>query len=346
MGGNAIENACRISKQEFEEVSRKIINKINELDPSFHPRIIPYFKDKQDFGDIDILVSSDAKKIKLNIANALHSVGKTYSNGNVLSLGYQLKDNRVFQVDLISVPYIDLDIAEFYFSYNDLNLLTGRIAHKLGVKFGFDGLVLKIRTESGHGGLDINLTKDPRRIYEFLGYDYDRYLQGFNNLEEIYQFVSSTKYFNPAVFDYEDLNHINKTRNRKRATYRGFLEYAHALESPSRYEFQQKSVYLIKLHCEFPEADIFGQMKEYSERYRVSLEANKKFNGNLVMEWTSLRGKELGAVLAGFKSFVRVLHYMEFDKYIANRSPEAVKERFLYYYDNFYKENILPNGTI
>lgn len=334
MGGNAIENACRLDASEFIDVTNRVIAKINELDTGFHPRLIPYYRNKQSFGDLDILVSSDCKTRKMDIVRALHSVGPTFNNGNVLSLGIQLSNSRVFQVDLISVPYTDLEIAEFYFSYNDLNLLTGRLAHKLGLKFGFDGLVLKIRTESGHKGLDINLSKDPRRIYNFLGYDYDRYLQGFNELQDVFEFVSSSKYFNPAVFDYSELNHINKTRNRKRETYRKFLEYAQEIENPNNYQFQEKSAYLVKTHCGFPELNIFKQISDYADHYLQLQENKAKFNGGLVMQWTGLKGKELGACLAAFDKYLQDEYVATLDIYLRHNDAEIIKLDFLEFYEN------------
>lgn len=336
MGGNAIKDACRVGREEYEHLEQKILTKINEYNPAFYARSIPYYKNKQDFGDIDILISSSSGSNPQDIPRKIFHSEEVVKNGNVQSFRLRLDSDRVFQVDTISVPYEDLDVAKFYFSYNDLNLLTGRIAHKLGLKFGFDGLVLKIRTESGHAGLDINLTKDPRRIYDFLGYDYNRYLQGFNNLEEVYEFVASTKYFNPFIFDYEQLNHINKTRNRKRATYAGFLEWISHGEGFNQYQFQQKQAYLIKTHCAFPEIDIFGQIKEYACDYHKNELLKNKFNGNLVMSWIpGLQGKELGQAISGFRKYIECESGTVFSEAIKHMPTDVIKE----YFQEWYRGN-------
>lgn len=333
MGGNAIENACRITKQEHDELLKRLIDRINSIDSAFHPHVIPYFKSKQDFGDIDLLISSSSSSNSQEIADSFHATER-YKNGNVLSFGINLTEQRVFQIDLISVPYIDLKIAQFYFSYNDLNLLTGRIAHKLGLKFGFDGLVLKTRTESGHAGLDIDLTKDPRRIYEFLGYSYDRYLQGFDTLEQVYQFIVSSKYFNPEIFQYEELNHINKTRNRKRSTYAGFLEWLTQQSDLPRYQYQQKSAYLIKTHCAFPEVEIFKQLHEYSENFRQQCLLKDKFNGHLVMQWTGLKGKELGVIMSEFERHVAESNdAKDFNQALESFSSQEIQELFVDWFE-------------
>lgn len=325
MGGNAIQGACRINRDEYDSLVEKVKSKIIEVDPKFKPNEIKFFKSKKDFGDLDLLVSSSVSTDVNQIAKRF-GAKQIKKNGNVLSFDLRLDSDRLFQVDLISVPATDIEIASFYFSYNDLNLLAGRIAHKLNTSFGFDGLKFKVRTESGYKGLDINLSKDPDRIYEFLGLDINRYEQGFDSLEEIYQFVSSSKYFNPSIFDYESLNHINKTRNRKRSTYAGFLNWIESQESLNQYQFQEKSVYLVKIDLAFPEIDIFQKMKDYSSDFKKILDRQNKFNGSLVSEFTGLTGKELGNFISSFKGFIKEYNATDFNGFVdAQLSFDSIK---------------------
>lgn len=325
MGGNAIQGACRIIRDEYDSLVEKVKSKIIEVDPKFKPTEIKFFKSKKDFGDLDLLVSSSVSTNVNQIAKRF-GAKQIKKNGNVLSFGLQLDSDRLFQVDLISVPATDLDISSFYFSYNDLNLLAGRIAHKLNTSFGFDGLKFKVRTESGYNGLDINLSKDPARIYEFLDLDIERYNQGFDSLEEIYQFVSSSKYFNPSIFSYDSLNHINKTRNRKRSTYAGFLNWIETQDKLNQYQFQEKSVYLIKIDLAFPEIDIFQKMKDYSSNFKRILDCQSKFNGNLVSEFTGLTGKELGNFISSFKGFIEEYNSCDFNSFVdLQQSFEDIK---------------------
>lgn len=60
---------------------------------------------------------------------------------------------------------------------------------------------------------------------EFGGYDYDRYLRGFDTLEDIFKFCIAGKYFDAKMFEMENLKSIDKKRNRKRWSYHLFLNY-------------------------------------------------------------------------------------------------------------------------
>jgi hypothetical protein len=330
MGGNAIEGACRISRSEYDRVESMLIEKINGMSQSLYPRSIKFYSEKQDFGDIDLIISSSGKINAVDIAKSFHA-DQIKKNGNVVSFGLRLDKERLFQVDLISVPFDDLEISSFYFSYNDLNLLCGRIAHKLGVSFGFDGLKFKMRTESGYKGMDFILSKDPESIYRFLGLDYNRYEQGFKNLEEIYQFVASSKYFNPSIFDFDQLNHINKTRNRKRSTYAGFLKWIEdqGVFNLNNYQFQEKGAYLVKVDHAFPNCDLFGRMKEYSEEFKYHLSLKEKFNGAQIMSEYGFQGKQLGQVMESFKKWILgITHFPDFDYYIEWTPKEIIKKDF------------------
>jgi hypothetical protein len=72
---------------------------------------------------------------------------------------------------------------------------------------------------------------------EFLGFDSLRFAQGFNTIDDILDFVASSKYFCKDFFLFENRNHDQRKRDVKRPTYTRALEYFDTLvEAKSRDE--------------------------------------------------------------------------------------------------------------
>lgn len=325
MGGNAITNAIRLDKDKFEQYTEWVMPRIQSMYKKAKP--LKYYRNKQDFGDLDILVTerycTQEDLIAFLKEGALQSKQVVNNNGD---LSFEF---RGFQVDLVKVPAECFDAAYFYYSYNDLNNLVGRMAHKLGLKFGWDGLYLPFRSilgpEHTHVTDKVLLTRDPRKIYEFLYLDYDRYLKGFDDLEDIFKFVVSSPYFNKEIFSYENMNHINRLRNRKRKTYQMFLDWleAHSNTVPDElanvpveeigsvarkitfnaFQYNKiKFVYFDMIAAAFPEADLHNKLVEFHAKHAVIKQVKEKFNGNLVMSWIpSLTGEMLGKFMAWYK---------------------------------------------
>lgn len=118
----------------------------------------------------------------------------------------------------MATPLEDFQTCRDYYTYNDLGNLIGRVAHKMGMKFGHLGLLYPLR-DGDHLIAELVVTRDTRQALEFMGYDFDRWNQGFDQLTDIFEFAASTPYFNPEAFTLENLNHRNRTRNRKRNTF-------------------------------------------------------------------------------------------------------------------------------
>lgn len=339
MGGNAIKGAVRLGKDDFLRVQNDVVEKLSSHFNELNIAPLKYYRNKKDFGDLDILICAKKpeRKYHESLLNKWFGATKYYHNGNITSFDYHL-DDRTFQVDLIYTSYDDFETSKFYFSYNDLNNLVGRIAHKLGVKFGFDGLTYQIRTESGKKADKIYLSKEPEEIYSFLGLDYSRYERGFESLEDIFDYVASSKYFNPAIYQMEELNHTNKTRNRKRNTYMNFLKWVATKDFGKRkfFEFDRnKAIYLPMIHNSFTDAQIFKRFEEYAYDLKIKKESQERFNGNLVMEWTGLQGKELGACIKAFKKDFTVDDLGSFDYDVVCYSPEYIEGQFKSWYNEY-----------
>ena len=160
------------------------------------------------------------------------------------------------------------------------------------------------------------------KIFEFIGLDYGTWLNGFEYLSEIFQYVVSSTYFDPDVFAYENMNNIARVRDRKRATYSSFLEYIKPYGSTSKFKCKEsKSEYLPQIFEFFPEA--WEAYRSEVGKFNKYKELKTKFNGDLVREWTDLEGKELGKFMESFKRWVGTEDYYWI--YIDERSQDTIK---------------------
>jgi len=331
MGGNALSVATRrYEKKEFFELVPEVTRKLEEIFPQVH--VTTTYKNKDSFGDMDILVESGSVNFVVrDELQKLFNPAEIYRNSHIYSFDY-----KELQIDVILTPPKDWETAITYFSYNDLGNFMGRIANRFGLKYGHFGLAFN-HTHDGMGMGDIMISRDIPKIYEFLGFDYDKFLDGFNELEDVFEYVVNSKYFTPQLFAYENLDHQNRTRNAKRNSYQAFLDYIKENEDSlntdesfvnrkkgtnmTEYEFKH-----LKRADSFFGVNTIEQIAAFQKRVKARKEAHTKFNGNSIMEKYGFEGKELGEKMKQFKSqFPNDEMYTNF---IASSSLEQIFRRF------------------
>lgn len=314
MGGNALKEfgSKRLETERFNMLASKLNATLNDILDAHgikeRAQLIPSYREKEDHGDIDVVVPIKIRALLDNDQmmaemSARFGVEKMeyINNGPVVSYGYPLEEGGVFQIDLIYMQEESLDFAVSYFAWNDVGNLMGRIAHKLGLRFGHDGLALPMRDETNLFAT-VTLTRDYQKATEFLGFSYERWKLGFNNLEEIFHFVTDCPRFSTAIYLLENRNHTARVRDKKRPTYTKFLAWLEAHpEADKAFEWSEdKSVWLPEILAAFPEA-----VGEYKQAL-VNLEKQKlirsKYNGEVVSNVTGLSGKALGSFMADFKN--------------------------------------------
>ncbi len=332
MGGKALNRfgvyTERKNTAEFERIGSELSKQISR-DLGLDTSIVKCYHSKQDHGDLDLLIKLDSWK---NV-NWREYIQNTFNpkainaNANVYSFDY---DN--FQVDFILIQSSKWDTAKVYYSYDPLGNVMGKTFHKFGLSYGWDGLFYKFRNFNGRNSNDIILTNDARTIFEFGGYDYDRYLQGFETLEEIFKFCISSKYFDTEIFQMENLKAIDKKRNRKRGSYHLFLNYIKDNGITTRYEFKKdKEEYLPEINAKFPEANIVEKLNKLKELDDMNKLVSEKFNGNLIMEIIpELSGKELGDVITRFKGS----YGDSFKQFVLDNEPKIIMNKFVEFYES------------
>lgn len=296
----------RLPKEEFETLLKEMLFILTtELPPFINFRPLRYFKNKPDFGDCDIVLTRNPHFKPAEFIESKFGV-KPHHNAGVYSFPY-----KEFQFDFITVLPEEYETHITYYADNDLGNLIGRGFHSAKMHYGGEGLYYWIREEDVGGEHSENsqivnffcLSRNPREIMEFGGYDYDRWVKGFDKIEDIFDFACRGRWFQPDKFKYENLNHTNRTRNKKRKTYQLFLEWLEVNKNNYKWAdlHEDKFAYVPLIEQKFP--SLTRQFKIETELYKERIELKKKFNGDLVIEKLNISdGVLLGKIIKGFKN--------------------------------------------
>jgi len=292
---------------------------------------------------MDILISTptimlDIKKLITNKFNT----NQMSKNGNVFSFLHGLDNKYDFQIDLIFTKEKYFDSSLNYFAYNDLGNLLGRLFHKFGLKYGYDGLSFQLR-DGDYLLKTIHITQNIDKILSFLELDPMIFQNGFDEIEDIFKYVSSSKYFHPDIYLFHNRSHKSRIRDKKRKTYNEFLQWCEINydllnkfkwhDNSERYDhkIENSSRYLNIIFNYFPVI-----INEYNYSF-LQLELHKKtksiFNGEFVMNITNLSGKKLGKFMTYYKSTFNDKD--DFQKYILNMPIDDIKSNIYVSYNNW-----------
>lgn len=299
MGGNVFPTNIRLPKEQAESIGQEMVTFFKPAKNTLI-EIIPSYRAKADYGDIDIL-ADDAWRgtimhhllVHPNIID--HSV-----NGDVVSAAYEIGTGSTFQIDIIFVPYTSYHFSYNYFSYNDLGNFIGRFAHKMGLKFGHDGLRYVVRDGSAMLG-EIVLTTDFSEALQFLAFDPTVFSKGFDTLEDIFEYVASNPRYYGDIYNLQHMSHNARVRDKKRQTYNKLLTWiSQHPEKDTTFRFNEKHTYLDDTFDRFPKAKL--QYEYLNKEWELRKQVREIFNGTVVSELTGLTGKELGTLMARMRS--------------------------------------------
>jgi hypothetical protein len=326
MGGNALKLVVtrRYERTEFEVITNELTSTLKQ---TFKRVEMPlFYRKKESFGDADYILSMEGYNSNMReYITETFKPNEIFHNGNCYSFDY-----KELQVDLITVAPEHFDSNYNYLSYNDLGNYIGKIAHGFGFKYGQEGLMYDHYYKGSNIGRII-VSKDYDKIYAFLGLSYNRWKQGFDTLEEIFEFVATSKYFNWEYLQLENNNRVNRERDVKRKSYMSFLEWieANAKDDNHRYQYEKdKSVYLDAVGDFFPEAGIELEIRRLEYEHCKSLYIKAKFNGGEVMRKYGLQGKELGDAMTGFKQYVYDGIFGDYEECMLQQTKETIYKLF------------------
>lgn len=332
MGGKALNKYGVFTERKNTEDFLKIGKEIKLAVEARYPvnaEVVTCYHTKPNHGDLDLLIRIE-KGVVIDWRKGIQSEFKPraiHNNGGVYSFDY-----KNFQIDFIPVKAEKWDTALVYYSYDPLGNIMGKTFHKFNLSYGWDGLFYKFRNFSGANSKNLLISNDARKIFEFGGYDYDRYLQGFETIEDIFNFAINSKYFDTEIFQMNNLKSIDKKRNRKRGSYHLFLKYLEDNNIKTRYDFMKnKDLYLPMIEKAFPEAKLLEQLKALKEHDKMLKIVSQKFNGDIVMSWLpNLKGIELGVVMRKFRDYLGE----DYNQFILDNTYDTIQECFMKTYLN------------
>lgn len=316
MGGKAFKDAVRInSKEEYQNLfneQKEIFNHItNDL---YLPRQLT---SKTSFGDLDIILSKDyidqiAEKLEsldfpLLITRNKLTEEITY---NVISYLY---DNK-YQVDLIFINNDSINYAIDYFSFGDQGNISGMLLRKYSVKNSFTGLYFIYRQDNGNYKKDILIFDKYEDYLKLLDLDVQKFNEGFNTQEEVFEWITSSSFFESNIYELKKLNNKRRSRDSKREYYTNFLKYLSDKDLP--YESNK----FLKLDTE----EFKQRYIECDLEYEELKQFKNKFNGFLVTNLRKLEGESLGKFMSNFRK-----EYSKKD--ILNFTDEELEQKILNY---------------
>ncbi len=324
MGGNLFKLG-RITQDKYIKIETEIRQYLDKkLGQAY--RIPRYYADKADFGDLDLIINSDAladnwEEVRQEIVQDL-KIEKYKSNGRVFSTVYQN-----FQVDYFTTSDEFFESTYNYLSFNDLGNLIGKICHRFNLKYGERGLAYVYRRELGNYKKDLTVTTDFKAICDFLKLNYDRWKKGFNSLEEIYRWAIASPYFSVEPYLMRSTSLNNRIKNRP--TIQKFIEYIEKNKITKTYNYlENRAEYIPLIDRSFPQANLIEKIERENTEEQITKQIIAKFSGKLVIKLIpELQGKELGEFIVSFKN-----KFEDFRSFVLANSQEEIDRQILEYY--------------
>jgi len=298
MGGLALKNTFtrRYQRDEYNLLEEEVFAILNNTFKQFStPR---FFASKESFGDMDLIVSMEGfnGNVRTYIEDTFEP-NEIFHNGNAYSFDY-----KELQIDFITVSPEDYGSNYHYLAFNDLGNFIGRIAQSMGLKYGQEGLWYNHFHNDQKVGT-IMISKDYPKIFDFLGLNYARWIEGFDSLEDIFEYIIQSPNFDSEMYEMKNLNKINRERNLKRKSYMSFLDYI-AENAPNITGPDHNKPKILKEASIFFECNVFTEIKRFEYQDAERAYASAKFNGGMVMDKYGLKGQALGVAMKNFKGLV------------------------------------------
>ncbi len=286
MGGSTFSRkgikTVRLPLDDYREVCGRVLQQIGTIAPDCGATIIPHYRSKMDFGDLDIVVPRSLfdQFTPEELCAALSGI--SWSRGSlrdpVISVAIETPAGP-FQVDLISALPENLDYAIRFFSWGDAGALVSGIARQMGLKHGAEGL--RYTVDHPRGRITVPLHATYGEALTFLGLDDAQHQAGFAKPEDVYAWIASSPYFDPQIYDPKRLTNGSRRRAMHRTFYQGFLNWINGL--PGNYDWgprdSKKDEWRPRIFDHFPHAPAL--VEEATAKLAASHQATI-FNGAYV----------------------------------------------------------------
>jgi hypothetical protein len=326
MGGNALKMfgvcAKRMDTEEFRLVSEIVCQKI-QMRLAVECYVPEFYKEKNSHGDVDVLIKTDgtiSSELFKETIQDIFNTTQIFINHNAYTLAY-----GNFQIDLILINEGCWKTAKTYYSYDPAGMLMGVVYGKLDLSYGWEGLYYLYKNSKSPQ--NILISRNPRDIFDFGGFDYDEFKNGFTGQEEIFKFIMASPRFKISDFYLENLNSKNRKRNKKRDSYGRFLKYIEKNPYQPTTHFKTDDI-IEQIEMFFPDAGLKRILREINKKNRRRERVARKFNGDIIMEnFPNLKGRELGCVIKKFSISLG----REYDDFILNNDLQTILDKFKLY---------------
>ncbi|MCJ1382033.1 hypothetical protein MMC17_005145 [Xylographa soralifera] len=229
--------------------------------------------EKASYGDIDILVSEPHPTTTIqSLSQALDaktSISTSGSPSTSFAISFPDYSDKYIQLDIHVCPKSTFTWELFTASHGDLWNLLGTSLRGFGLTANNVGLNLRI-AEIEH--LDrrrsmLFLTSDSTSVLDLMGLDVQKYWRQFANVNELYEYVISTRFFRKDSYVREGLKSNDRKRMGKRPLYQQFVD--DWLPQRVGVEEQSEVVELTRESVLVEVLDRYGKKEEYKETLRT-----------------------------------------------------------------------------
>lgn len=296
MGGNIFpDKTRRYQSAEYFDLADEVLNTASYTDNQWAQyAIIPAYKHKESFGDLDMLYSTtDDLPLDARVFSEMFNTKDVSRNSEVTSIAY-----KELQIDFIHIPKEHFDYAFAFFSFNDFGNIVSKLFRYFGLRHGHMGLYLVLRDGDNKYG-EVLLTLDHHKALEFVGLDPSIFNFGFDTLDQMFDYAVTSPYYSPEWYKLENISSAGRIRDKKRPTYQAFLKYGDSYVGPRATKVIDKSIFLELIFNTFPAA--LPAYTDAMQKLSMQKVVKEKFNGKLVSDVTGLKDKPLGEFMAYLK---------------------------------------------
>ena len=269
MGGNVFTQDFKVLPLQLDSLSSFTENIKHILDEFKLVYKFPkYFRNKVTFNDLDIICDFTNAISKTEMID--YCAGRNIPiqvNSPAVSM---LIDNH--QVDLIET--VNYDFSSFLIDYGDTIVYIKRLLKNLNhdLTLNTKGLEYKVRFKSTL--VTVFITDDVYYILNLLDLDYQTYLNGFDSVNDVFEWIYRSKYFNSETMSIKNCNSRTRQRLNKRPSTKLFEEFLE--NKPKKIQEQ------FDLEIELPLVIDQGKTILNELQFRSDLKA--KLNGRVVLK--------------------------------------------------------------
>lgn len=310
MGGKTfIHGTVRLRRDAAESFGKSALALLKDIYVGHTAEIIPAYAEKVDFGDVDILMPACDRWDAQVVASRLGAL-EWVTEGETTSFRVPTPDGP-FQLDVMQISPASYQFAKNYYAMNDAGNMIGVVARKMGFKLGHLGLFYPRKDFNG-AIVDVPVSRDWSESLNFLGYDAAKHAQGvrggFHTLQDVFDFVSSGRYFHPDLHLNTEQNARTRARTQRRPNHQSFLKWLDAQPASALPAFDWAPEELLKRQFYEQAKSTFGHFNKELHlahaRDMILLEEHErnrmfatKFSGTLVSQITGLEGPALGGAM-------------------------------------------------